>query len=141
MNLTPRQMLILVALIVGFGVAAFVVSRSDGDAPKIDQALWCDRAGGLEGTGEVFGGGADDVTAERLEEIKLALFDVETIAPYGLRPQIGVLADFTLITQQELRDLAWPEAFAAARENKEADIDAAIAQLEIELSTCGLSLG
>jgi hypothetical protein len=134
-------MLILIVLIVGFGVAAYVVSRGGGDAIEHDQAIWCDGAGPLADRGEIFDGTAADASVDDLEAVKLALFDVETIAPFDLWDDIATLADFTLIAQQQRRDLDWPEAFVAARENKEARIDAAIAELEAEMATCGLRLG
>lgn len=141
MSLTPRQMLILLGLIVAFGVAALVVSQGEADAPEIDQALWCSEAGGLAGTGPIFTGEAADATTDELEALKLALFDVETIAPYTLRPHIARLADFAIIAGQQRSELEWPDAFAATRANKEAVLDEAIAALETEMSSCGLQFG
>jgi hypothetical protein len=141
MNLTPRQMLILVVLIVGFGVAAYVVSREDSGSTEFDQARWCGEAGQLEGAGEILRGTAADVTEDQLDDLRAVFFDVETIAPFDLWRDIAALADFTLVAGQQRADFDWPTSFAAARENKDATLDAAIDELELELATCGVRLG
>ena len=141
MSLTPRQILILLVLIAGFGIAAVVVSRGEGEVSEVDQALWCNEARVLEGTGPLFRGEVDDATAEEIETLKFALFDVETIAPFDLWAHIGRLADFTLSAGQQRAELDWPAAYEAARENKEAVLDEALAALEVELATCGVPLG
>lgn len=140
MNLTPRQMLILVILIVGFGIAAFVVSRDEDDA-EFDRALWCSKAAALESTGGIFRGTAPDASVADIEAAKLALFDVETLAPFDIWDDIATLADFTLIVGQQRAGNAWPDAFTAARENKAAEIDAAFAAVDTELTACGLRFG
>ena len=103
--------------------------------------MWCNEAGDLVGTGAIFTGEADDATSDELEALKLALFDVETIAPFTLRPHIARLADFAIIAGQKRAELDWPDAFAATRENKEAVLDEAIAAMDSELSACGLQFG
>ncbi len=141
MNLTPRQMLILVVLIVGFGVAAYVVSREDSGSAEFDQALWCGQAGRLEGAGEILRGTATDATEEQLDDLRTVLFDVETIAPFDLWRDIAALADFTLVAGQQRAEADWPTSYAAARENKDEVLDTAIDELELELATCGVRLG
>ena len=141
MSLTPRQILILLVLIAGFGIAAFVVSRGEGEVSEVDQALWCNEARVLEGTGPLFRGEIDDATAEEIETLKVALFDVETIAPFDLWAHIARLADFAIIAGQQRAELDWPDAYAAARENKETVLDEAIGALDAELTTCGIQLG
>ncbi|MEQ8840934.1 MAG: hypothetical protein RIB98_08130 [Acidimicrobiales bacterium] len=141
MTLTPRQMLILLVLVVGFGVTAFLVSRDGGDAPTIDEAAWCEGARGLVGVGPILTGDAAEVDAADLDAALEAFYAVETIAPFELRPEIGRMADFTLIAGQELERAPWPEAYIAARANKEAELDGAIDALETEMNLCGLQLG
>lgn len=141
MHLTPRQMLILVVLVVGFGVAAYVVSREDSGSTEFDQALWCGQAVQLEGAGEILRGTATDVTEEQLDDLRAVFFEVETIAPFDLWRDIAVLADFTLVAGQRRAELDWPASFAAARETRVATLDTAIDELELELATCGVRLG
>ena len=134
-------MLILLVLVVGFGVAAFVVSRGNDGLPAINEAQWCGGAEGLIGAGPTFTGEAEGIDVADLDATRAALFDVETIAPYALRPEIGALADFTIIATQELADLDWPAAYVAARENKVETLDAAIEALDTEMRLCGHDLG
>lgn len=142
MSLTPRQMLILLVMIVGFGVAAYVVSRDSDSLPEIDTAAWCSGAEGLTGFGPVFRGDVDDASVEELDAIKEALFDIENAAPYELRPGIAPLADFLIIAKQARGDLDWSAAFASARADVDvAVVDQALADLDTEMSLCGLDLG
>lgn len=134
-------MLILLVLVVGFGVAAYVVSRDDVVNDDFDQATWCDEAGRLAGAGETLRGTADDVTVDELGALKDTLFDVETLAPFDLWDDIAASADFLLIAAQERADQPWPAAYEAARANKEAALDTAIEALELDLATCGIRLG
>lgn len=140
MQLTPRQMLILVVLVVGFGIAAYVVSRGE-NAAEFDRAGWCDRADVLAGTGPILTGTADDASIDEIDAVKLAVFEVETIGPVDLWDDFATIADFMLRAGQERADLEWPAAYLAARANNEAAIDAAVAALEAELTQCGLAFG
>ena len=140
MHLTPRQMLILVVLVVGFGVAAYVVSRGETSA-EFDRAGWCDRADVLAGSGPILTGTAADASIDDIEAVKLAIFDVETIGPVDLWGDFATLADFLLRAEQARADLDWPAAFLAARANNEAAIETAVAELEAELTQCGLAFG
>ena len=152
MSLTPRQILILLVLIAGFGIAAFVVSRGENGAavvvsrgasgaPAADQARWCSEAPRLEGVGPFFRGEVADATVEEIDDVTQAIFAVETLAPGDLWSSLARLADFTLIAGQQRAELDWPAAYEAARENKEAVLDEALASLEVELGACGVPLG
>lgn len=151
MSLTPRQILILLVLIAGFGIAAVVVSRGGapavvvgrgaGGAPAVDEARWCSEAQRLEGVGPFFRGEVTDATVDEIDAVTQAIFAVETLAPGDLWSPLARLADFTLIAGQQRAELDWPYAYEAARENKEAVLDEALAALEIELATCGVPLG
>lgn len=141
MSLTPRQILVLLVLIAGFGIAAVVVSRGESGAPAADQARWCSEAPRLEGVGPFFRGEVADATVEEIDDVTQAIFVVETLAPGDLWSSLARLADFTLIAGQQRAELDWPAAYEAARENKEAVLDEALAALEIELATCGVPLG
>ena len=141
MSLTPRQILILLVLIAGFGIAAFVVSRGESGTPAADRARWCSEAPRLEGVGPFFRGEVADATVEEIDDVTQAIFAVETLAPGDLWSSLARLADFTLIAGQQRAELDWPAAYEAARENKEAVLDEALASLEVELGACGVPLG
>ncbi|MDW3217629.1 MAG: hypothetical protein R8F63_03365 [Acidimicrobiales bacterium] len=140
MELSPRQWLIIGALIVGFAIAA-IVARGDGTRePDFDSAAWCSGAQGLAGLEPLFAGTAQSATAGDYDAAKEALYAVETTAPFELRDAVNFLSDFAFVAGQQFEVFDWPEAYDAARDNTDtAVVDESIVELDRELQACGVS--
>lgn len=145
MQLSLRQWLVVLGLIVGFAIAAIAVRGDSGtnetNLPPIDQAAWCTGATGLIGAGDLLDGQRAEASAVDFEAVKEAVYDVEVLAPWELRKGLSRIADFSIIARQQFDTAEWPDAFAAARSQVDVTVvDQAIQDLRTEMSLCGHDL-
>jgi hypothetical protein len=140
-TLTPRQWLVLGVLILGFGIAAWLVRDDGASSPTFDEGRWCEGASALVGTGPILDGTAEAVTRSDLERVRDAVYDVEFLAPEALHNDLARLSDMNFLLREAIDDEPWPDVYVSVQDNVDvAAVDRAIADLDTEMRACGLRL-
>lgn len=151
MDFSWRQWLVIVLLIAGFAVAAFVVSRGGESTdehgvqaepitePQVDEAAWCALLAPLPRWGGILDGSADGDNPGHLANLQPALEEVQAVAPTVLAIDIARLLDLVLLTKQALDDAdSLDDALAAASaQTDQPRVRAAVATLDDALGACG----
>ncbi len=146
MNLSLRQWTIVAVLGVGFIVAAFLVSGNGSAGPEVsldepvDPVAWCAALQPVSTWGGILDGQVDNNdAASDVTNLLQALGDARTTAAATMKPDFARLLDFTMLTDNSLRDgLSVADAVAKAQtQTDQVRVADAVGRISSAVVACG----